>query len=398
MAKIKVDEVAHSRLGASGASRWMACPGSVKLAGKLYAEGEAAGSGDEARRGTAAHEVAARCLKDGTEPFELADSVVEVEGRDYEVDQDMMESVQLYVDFVRKKLAQHADKGATLHVEEALSSMLDDQAFGTADAIIVVPGDRIIVVDFKNGRNICVEPTSPQLKYYGYLVCENAARYTSDTEFKVAELWIAQPRMPHPKGRLRQLVTSPKELTDWFTGTLIPAMEATRKEGAILNVGEHCRFCEASKTNTCPAIRKETASFSLDVDPEHLTSHELGEALQKMEAIARAKANYEKVAYKRAMQGEVVTGYKIVRKMANRIFQDGVEERARETFGDDAFTEPKLRTPAQIEKLDGGKSFVSKYAFSPDNGLTLAQLSDKREAVKPAMLEYMDRLDAAELT
>jgi hypothetical protein len=54
-----------------------------------------------------------------------------------------------------------------------------------------------------------------------------------------------------------------------------------------------------------------------------------------------------------------------------------------DAFGMDAYTVPKVKSPAQIEKMEGGNEFASKWAYSPDKGLTLAPESDKRLEVRP---------------
>lgn len=45
--------------------------------------------------------------------------------------------------------------------------------------------------------------------------------------------------------------------------------------------------------------------------------------------------------------------------------QKAAEELAQEQFGDQAFTRA-LKSPAQIEKLEGGKTFVAVASFKPD--------------------------------
>lgn len=57
---------AHAQLGPSGASRWMACPGSVRLSAGLPDE-----SSPFAEEGTKAHELAEICLKQGYHPSDL---------------------------------------------------------------------------------------------------------------------------------------------------------------------------------------------------------------------------------------------------------------------------------------------------------------------------------------
>ena len=59
--------------------------------------------------------------------------------------------------------------------------------------------------------------------------------------------------------------------------------------------------------------------------------------------------------------------------------KDAIDEK----FGLDAYIEPALRSPNQIEKLDGGSKFTAMWAYHPDNGDTLAKLTDKRVEIRP---------------
>jgi hypothetical protein len=55
----------------------------------------------------------------------------------------------------------------------------------------------------------------------------------------------------------------------------------------------------------------------------------------------------------------------------------------KEKFGEDAFTKPQLRSPAEMEKLGAAaKELVREYAYTPQTGLTVAREDDNRPAVK----------------
>jgi len=57
---------AHHPLGASGASRWLACPGSVRLSADLPDPGSA-----YAEEGTLAHQLAEVCLSQHVDPEDV---------------------------------------------------------------------------------------------------------------------------------------------------------------------------------------------------------------------------------------------------------------------------------------------------------------------------------------
>jgi len=395
-----VEDVAHSSLGASGAHRWMNCAGSVQLTDTMVSGLNAADldaferGGAAASEGTAAHTIAAKALEAEKDAWEFIGHKLIVDGREFEVDQEMADGIQVHLNLVRELMEKYADQGARLYVEESMSSVLDEQAFGTADAIIYVPGVIIIVIDFKYGQGIVVEPDSDQNHYYGYLAFEN---FETDG-IEDIELWITQPRIPHPKGPVRSYRTTRKAVEEWFTCEVLPAMEATRDPKANLTIGDWCRFCPAR--DVCPALRSEVMNFDMTLEPAYMTGDELGTLLQRGDAIRRYLSNLEGEAYKRARKGEDVSGYKLVRKKANRTFRDSItlkekDEDGKEVevevkledalpaqFGDEAYQPRALKTPPNIEKLNGGKKFVSRWAFTPDTGLTLAPDSDKREAVK----------------
>lgn len=388
----------HSLRGASSAERWLNCEGSINLTEKLARDGMLeSGSSRPAAEGTAAHLVLSTCLEDGSDAIEMKDIEIEVEHWLFIVDDEMVVSVQETLDWVRDRISRAKKEGfeAKLYIEKGLSSFLDEDAYGTADILLHIIGDRLIVVDFKYGRGVSVEPTSDQNAYYGYLGIENYIDDPASTI--VVESWIAQPRIPHTDGTIRRHVTNCEELTDWWMDTVIPGIERTRNPNAPLTIGQHCRFCP--NRGHCPALKNETFEFPLGIDSNHLSDEELGAALVKLDALEALKPVLQAEALRRARQGDRIPGRKLVRKKANRVFKDTMalpspddademievklEDAATSEFGLDAYAEPKLKSPAQLSDLEGGKEFVSQWAFTPDNGLTLAGLKDKRPEVKP---------------
>ena len=396
--RIIVEPGKHSSRGASSAHRWLNCPGSIQLTEELARKGLINfGSSRPAAEGTAAHLVLSTCLEDGSDAHEMADMEIAVEDWVFIVDKEMVAGVQETLDWVRARIARAKKAGfeVKVYVERGMSSFTDPDAYGTGDVLIHIVGDRLIVVDFKYGKGVTVEPTSDQNGYYGYLGIEN---YIDDpASITVVESYIAQPRIPHPEGTIRKHVTNCEELTDWWMGIVIPGIEATRDPGAPLVIGEHCKWCP-NKGN-CPALKQETFEFPVGIEASHLNDEELGAVLVKLEAILALQPVMEAEALRRARSGDKIPGRKLVRKKSNRKFKEvmafpdpdeadtmvemKLEDAIMETFGLDAYADPKMRSPNQLEDLDGGSEFTSKWAYTPDNGLTLAKSSDKRVEVRP---------------
>lgn len=382
----KIEEISHSHLGASGAYRWMVCSGSPNLIRKLG--DDALDAGLAADEGTAAHELAALCLGDkgyAADTWEYIghEFVVGKSGHVFTVDQDMADAVQVHLNFVRSILDDYKARGvrAYLNVERSLKSRRDSRAYGTADVVISAPSaQELTVVDYKHGRFVCCEPDGPQTRYYGALASEDR-NLKPETHVR---LYIVQPRMPHPKGTIRGTTTTSGDLEEWFQSEVIPAMEATDDPHAPLVVGEHCRFCPAR--SHCPAIEQTVADLDLSVDPVYMTDDELGDTIAKKSVILKWFENAEYEAFQRASRGAKIKGHKLVKKKANRTWKPGAEDHIREAFGDDAYNPPTLKTPPNIEKLPGGAKYVSRWAHTPDTGLTLAAESDKRVAVRPLMV------------
>jgi len=384
MADIKVEPIEHSLFGASSATRGIACPGWINLASKHdLLKGQK--TSEAAAGGTAAHQLNELCINSGAEPWEFIGTEIEVEGYYFTVDEEMVNACNTFVDHYYEIV----DQGYEVRIEESLKSEKHHLAKGTSDlTAIMLEGENpeVRIADYKHGVGVTVEPDSDQLKYYAAIVIE---KYDIPRDVPVV-LTIVQPRIPHPEGVIRHCDDyTAGDIIDWFDNEVVPKMEESERDDAMLQTGKHCRFCPVKEANLCPALNAESSEFNPDEDPETLTGEELGERIEQAERIVNQLESLRKEAMRRVLAGQKVKGLKLVQKKATRVWKEGAEEKLYELFGDDAYKKTLL-TPPQVEKLPKGKGFVSSFAYKPDTGYTLASEDDKRPEVKPAIESYME--------
>ena len=236
----------HARLGASGAHRWMKCPGSIRMA-----EGLAERTSSYAQEGSAAHAVAEYCLQKDKDADELIGKKVE----GVLVTEEMANAVQRYLDYVRER-----SEGCEVHIEETFSlEKLNppDDMFGTCDFAFFRDG-RLTVMDYKHGAGVAVEIAgNPQLRYYA-----TGALFTLGYPAKEVEMVIVQPRARHVDGPIRSETIPTSELMKWAK-KLMAVADAALLPDAPLVAGSWCRWCDASPV--CPELQ-EQALRSAQVD------------------------------------------------------------------------------------------------------------------------------------
>lgn len=373
----------HSNLGASSAYRWMNCPGSVQLIESLPFKPQ---SSVYAQEGTNAHKLAELCLANRVEPMDFI-GVEEVNSETGEVSivsEDMAQAVQIYTDYIRNRINLGGD--LTIEVKFDLSHIFAGM-FGTSDAVLNFDFlGELEVVDYKHGAGIAIDPEeNPQLKYYA-LGAVSTLNVNPETKVR---LTIVQPRtMGAP---IKTWITSVSDLLD-FSDQLKEAATKTKEKNAPLAVGDWCKFCNASPI--CPQMKKrslEIARAAFDdkkqiILPQvnSLRVPELKEILDFSDILSKWLESVNGYALELADRGTRILGYKLVAKRAHRKWRDENETKEiLSKLGIEYRTEPKLKSPAQIEAMKVEKSVVSKLTVIPDNGVTLVSDTDKRQEVKP---------------
>jgi hypothetical protein len=316
--------------------------------------------------GTQAHTLAEQCLKHDFDTWQGGSLGLSM------FSANMMEAVQVYLDYVRSRPG-WALAELKLHRPE-----FHDLAYGTADAVCLDPG-HLEIIDYKHGAGLAVEvEENPQGMYYaGMVIDELGHAWTDDEEIKIT---IVQPRKPHSDGPIRTWITTVGHLRRWMVEVLRPAMVQTSVD-AFLSPGDHCRFCPAKLV--CPAFLAVGSEFSrLDIDQlQALSDPVLARLLTKKTVLRMVLAALDKEAARRMIEnhGEL-PGWKVVPAMGDRVWKPGAP-----VFG---WQERKPMTPAQVEDCQGGKLFTAEWAEKPFRGYSVVPDEDRRKAAKFTSEEF----------
>lgn len=361
----------HAVLGASSAYRWTACPGSPRLSAGVPRQDT-----EYSLEGTLAHDVAATRLL-GKRWTDKARPCTK----------DMAAYVKVYTEYVKK-----AGRGKPIWIEQEVA--LDNERFGTADCLIWHADDAMLeVVDLKYGAGVLVEvENNPQLLYYA-LASYRTFR-AQGVNPKRLRITIVQPRADHYEGPIRSRDVDVFDLVEWGAW-LDERAEATKDPEAPLVPGDHCKFCPAKAS--CPALREQAlavAQVEFNDQPfappaiDTMTLEQMGQVLQRAPILESWLSGVREHVFASLNRGEAVPGWKLVDKRAQRKWVDegnaaNILYRDMGLPWGDIREAPKLRSPAQIEKMlpKEMRSRLEALVSKESSGVTLAPESDSRAVV-----------------
>jgi hypothetical protein len=403
---IHIDDHPHSDLGPSASERWLECLGSV-----LAIQGVPDISSDYAIQGTAAHTVSEWCRQRNVKASKFLGTKIAVKTKDrgiveVECDQEMVDGVQSFVDFVND-IPGDPHFETRVHYEAWVPG-----GFGTSDDARIQDG-LCTITDLKYGEGIQVyAKNNTQLMLYALGFFSDFGHLYDIEEF---ELIVHQPRLDHIDRWRITLV----DLLIWARDVAMPRAEQALKPDAPFKPGEWCRFCrikERCAARADWAMRQAVDDFEdLDEAVEKAKSLEgkgvaagsasllTNEQIAKLlPAIKGARAWFtaiEALALSEVQQGRAVGDYKLVEGRANRVW-DAPENKvvaalkAARIRMEQIYTKSLLSPPAAEKLLGKTHQIMQSMVTKPKGSPVLVPGDDPRPSLVADAKEEFDDLDA----
>lgn len=392
----------HAEFSPSQLPRIIACPGSYKAS-----KDQPNPSSPFAEEGTMLHEVMKHYLTE--EVYELP---VDNEWP-FTLDDEQRECVNQLLSWVQDTKALYSGLEVIEMIERRVSipwladtfghKELLEEVAGTADYILIVPSERILIVaDWKFGRGVEVFATSDQLKAYALGALKDHIG-SDDTHYWRVRAVIGQPRI---KSDVEEHVYYTKwldgELFEWFEFTLIPALVNATSNDPTFNPDEDgaCKFCRAVGCRARYEARLEDFNDLMKAEEaqSEVTTEEKVSLVEKFERLEKYMSVIRGELYAALMSGLPVPGLKLVKGRASRSWALGEDATINTLMGQlglqlkDCYVEPKLCSPAQIEKKlpkgvkksDDFTSLVKTSSGKP----SMVSESDKRPALEGVAAQY----------
>jgi hypothetical protein len=406
-----VIERAHALFSPSSAATWINCKAST--AAQI---GQPDDSSEFADDGSASHELAKWCLDAGNDAAAYIGRVIKIGDREFDVDDERAEYVQLYLDDIRSRKAAYELTGATVQmfVEQRLSIEHitgEKGAKGTSDCVLIASWDdglaEICVIDLKYGRGV---PVFAENNYQGMIYAHAALHEHSNFfDFTIVRIVIHQVRLSEKPSEWE---LTPAALTEWISTVAKPAAEQAQlyvdsvdfvplAMSDFVPGAAQCKFCKAKAV--CPALAAHVEAtigeeFAVlnNLEPvggiavELLGNDRLGEIYESLDLIdGWMKAVRGRIEHE-LLNGNPVPGLKLVqgrrgaRKWSSTDEAEALLKSMR--LKQDEMYQFKVISPTQAEKLlakDSPRRWKKAEALivQPNGSPSVAPESDKRPAL-----------------
>nr|WP_294367963.1 DUF2800 domain-containing protein [uncultured Ruminococcus sp.] len=379
----------HARLSASGAKKWINCPGSIQLEENFEDK-----PSQFAEEGTNAHALGEAKIRLATKEYNRTKYHNAI--RNLEITEDMEDYAESYKNYVieRYNSALQKTPDAILMLEQRLDfSKYVPDGFGTGDAVIIAEG-KLEIIDLKYGKGVEVSAVdNPQLRLYALGAYE---AFDMLYGFDTVEMTIYQPRLDN----ISSENISVAELLEWGESVKKAAQLANDDSVIECVAGKHCDtgFCKARPVCRAYAEERQKMAVYDFKPPAMLTVTEIADIIEQsasLEKWAKLVCDYAlEQAYKHGVE---YPGYKVVEGRSNRKYSKPDSEVAK-ILTDNGYQESdilvhKLKGITDIEKLLGKKTFaevLGSYVVKPPGKPTLVCSEDKRPAINSAMQAQED--------
>lgn len=425
MTKPAITDKEHSQWSASATDRNWNCSGALAIT-----DGLPETTNEAADWGTCCHKISEACLRNGQDAIEWVGRMVKGKKHEFEVDEEMADTAQTYIDYVRKRCGEN---GVDAMIEQQFSLESLNPPFdagGTADAVIYFPDDKLVeVVDLKGGRGVVVEAKgNPQMRTYAL----GAMLANPKLEVDAIKVTIVQPRAGHKDGRIRSETFHIIDLVEWTTD-LVARMRVSKvafdeyadvKARKVplavwaakwLNAGDHCKFCKA--TGFCPVLEQKAMDAAgiwfddldqprISNSPDMLSPERAAALLDAADMMGDWINSVRAYWHGQAESGVSIPNYILVEKEGREKWDEGKEAEAVKIAkaagldNDKIYNPAKMRTPKQVraelkkKKADKAIADITKLSHAPQSGTNLVrETKTTREAATPAVNKHFDILN-----
>jgi hypothetical protein len=277
------------------------------------------------------------------------------------VDYAMMRHVQGYVDTVRKHGRVHSETTLTLW-NGLVQGRSDAHALDT-------PGDQLRLWDLKYGYRTVEPQDNPQLLLPAIALLQ--------PYHKLITMAIYQPRALHPGGIYRKWTIDRATLKN-HEQRLYAAAIATMDANPRASCGHHCTFCPRNRPSDCPTLAMNLAAqFELMSSTRRnrkLTTEELAAQLDFLDMVEdllkASRTGTEAEAQGRIKADEQIMGWCMAPRAANRVIH-AKPEIVQALTGLNPFQEPKMKTPAALEREGAHPVIIDSISHTPFAGYEL---------------------------
>ena len=396
----------HAKLSASGAKKWLNCPGSKALEEMFPDE-----TNEFAEEGTLAHSVGEAKIKYAIKKLnkpKYAHIVQNLRENKY-FNEEMEEYTDSYRDFVIEIYNSYKKEGfVEIDIEQRLDfSQYVPEGFGTGD-VVILGNSCIHIIDLKYGKGVKVDAeNNPQLKLYALGAL---SLYDPIYDIEKVYMTIYQPRLDN----ISTCEISVNEITEWGKNYVKPrAKEAFNGLGPCV-AGTYCDegFCKARPV--CRAYNEQKIAISEKYEfkqPKILSKDEISEVLDIADSISKWVTLVKNYALDQALKGEKIPGYKVVEGRSNRqwavsedeVIDTYIEKTAEARESESSYymhlnkiAPRKLKSISELESTLGKSIFNEKFEgliIKPQGNPTLFNFEYKRTELNTAETAVEDFKD-----
>ena len=375
----------HALLSASSSHKWLHCPPSARLEQQKPDE-----TSVYAEAGTLAHSICelklAKTFTDPNMSTRTYNRRLNSLKKDTNYAPEMDRNTDMYVDYIKEIAFRFPSRPMVVVEKKVDYSQWAPEGFGTADCILI-HGDEMHVVDYKNGKGVAVSATdNPQMKLYALGAF---AAYGMLFPVKTVFLHIVQPN----RDSFTSFTLSAADLLAWGESIRPVAQLAFEGKGEFCQ-GEWCDSCFCRLNAVCRARMEANMAVMGDaldparersVLPEELSPEEIGAVLKKAMFLEAWVKRLKSHALHTAVSGGTVPGWKLVEGRSGRKVADEntVAQKLTEAGYEEAviYRPRELVTLTELQGLIGKEDFavcVSPWLEKPQGKPTLVPEDDPR--------------------